>query len=303
MPEQDAKLNNGATASAVASILEGKSIPRRKDDGQRNTGSAGSGNDPGNDRATREAGGFDELPDEDTDTGTDTGTDTEASTVEQEGQEEKPLTLKELAKELGVDAKSLYEVEIPIGDGKKLSLGELKDLAKQSDDHRTALEQLRGVETDRSNEVMLARRELATMMQALGDQVDPMAVHAVQEMNSKHLQRETTLMMAAIPEWRDPVHRAADKKEMVDFVGKYGFTESELGQVTDHRLVKLLRDMAKGHAAASAAKQQAQKPPKHNAPSPASKSPSDNLRTLLQRAKAPGSRPSDKAAAIGALLK
>lgn len=305
MAAQDAVPSPGATVSQVAQILE-QGSGRKKDDtstdaGRKPADKPHQGQPMG---IERDAGTFDDPdPDAGQDNAGAEGAEDGDLEAERQAGQEKPLSLKELAAELGVDAKAIYEVEIPLGEGKKMSLGELKDLAKQAEEHRGALEKLQAVETDRSNEIMLARRELSTMMQALGENIDPVTVRAVQEMNAKTLQRERTLMMRAIPEWSDPLVIAADRKIMVDFLAQYGFNEMELGQVADHRLIKLLRDTAKGHAAASAAKQQASKPPKHNAPSPATRTAGDSLRTLIQRAKAPGSRPADKAAAIGALLK
>lgn len=62
-------------------------------------------------------------------------------------------------------------------------------------------------------------------------------------------QREAGLLEKAIPEWADKTTRTTEFASMVECGSeRYGFTPEEIAQVTDHRLLLLLRDAAKGAA-------------------------------------------------------
>lgn len=59
-------------------------------------------------------------------------------------------------------------------------------------------------------------------------------------------EREAGLLQQAVPEWADETVRQADYAKMVKSGSdRYGFTPEEIAQVTDHRLLLLLRDAAR----------------------------------------------------------
>jgi hypothetical protein len=62
------------------------------------------------------------------------------------------------------------------------------------------------------------------------------------EARQQAINEQQELLLAAIPEWSDTTTREAERKEMTGFLGNYGYTEAEVGNVIDHRLVKLVRD-------------------------------------------------------------
>lgn len=66
-----------------------------------------------------------------------------------------------------------------------------------------------------------------------------------QEERQAYLANQNEMLLTAIPEWSDTSVRESEAKEMSDFLGDYGFNESEVGAVIDHRLVKLARDAMK----------------------------------------------------------
>ena len=67
---------------------------------------------------------------------------------------------------------------------------------------------------------------------------------ATQKQN-EHLQREQAAMLKAMPEWNDRETYDRDRSAILEVAGQYGFSESDVGQIMDHRAVKLLRDMAR----------------------------------------------------------
>jgi len=66
------------------------------------------------------------------------------------------------------------------------------------------------------------------------------------EETQRVLEREAGLLQQKIPEWADETVRQAEHTKMVKSASdRYGFTPEEVAQVTDHRLLLLLRDAAR----------------------------------------------------------
>lgn len=68
------------------------------------------------------------------------------------------------------------------------------------------------------------------------------------------LERESEKLKDVIPSWKDETVAKSEKAELVTYARSQGFTDEELGNVTDHRTLKLLHDAWLG------AKTQAAKP-------------------------------------------
>lgn len=64
-----------------------------------------------------------------------------------------------------------------------------------------------------------------------------------------YVESEQAKLADALPEWTDATKGPTLKKELSDYAKSRGFTEDELGQVYDHRLVVLLHDAMQGHKA------------------------------------------------------
>lgn len=57
-----------------------------------------------------------------------------------------------------------------------------------------------------------------------------------------HIQAEAEKLVEAIPEWKKPDTAKAEREKIADYARSYGYTDQELGAVTDHRLIRILRD-------------------------------------------------------------
>lgn len=62
------------------------------------------------------------------------------------------------------------------------------------------------------------------------------------------LKEEHQKLLNVIPEWSDNAIAKREKAEIGDYLKSYGFTDEEVGQVYDHRLVQILRDAKRGRA-------------------------------------------------------
>lgn len=59
---------------------------------------------------------------------------------------------------------------------------------------------------------------------------------------SEHIEQEKAKLLKAIPSWEKPEVAKAEKKEMTDYaLEEYGFTPENMAQVTDHRILLILR--------------------------------------------------------------
>jgi hypothetical protein len=59
-----------------------------------------------------------------------------------------------------------------------------------------------------------------------------------------HLSAEKEKLVEAIPEWKNPETAKADQAEIAEYARSQGYTDEELNAVTDHRVVKILREAA-----------------------------------------------------------
>lgn len=60
------------------------------------------------------------------------------------------------------------------------------------------------------------------------------------------LQKEAEALLTVIPEWREPDVAKKEKGEMRDFLKSYKFSDDEIAQLADHRIVMMIRDAQKG---------------------------------------------------------
>lgn len=158
-----------------------------------------------------------------------------------------PRKLKELAKELGVDAKALYETRIPLGDAadKDISLGELKDFYRQNQAGIERLQRLDHEEVNFRSERAQAIQQLDQLVRYLpGDALNPNYLQAVQQQAQVIAKAETGKLLQAMPDLQDPATFQAVHGQMLETAQAYGLSESDVGNIIDHRWIMALRDLA-----------------------------------------------------------
>lgn len=131
------------------------------------------------------------------------------------------------------DVKAFYAKEVKLSNGESMTVGQLKDLAQ---DHAAAVLEL----TERENRVMTRYNELQEFGQYL--QLPPEALQRVQRLQSQHLYEQHVAMLEAIPEFKDQAAFEKGRAAIFELGKEYGV---DLGQVGDHRVVKMLHDFAR----------------------------------------------------------
>jgi hypothetical protein len=69
-----------------------------------------------------------------------------------------------------------------------------------------------------------------------------LAAQQQQELLQQRLEQERELLLAAIPEWVDGERATQERRALIEYGKSLGFTDEELNQIYDHRVVKLLRN-------------------------------------------------------------
>jgi len=185
-----------------------------------------------------------------------------------------------------------YAQEIPLSNGTKVTLGELKDFYQAQDARTVEL-------IERENKVMIQYAELQEMGQYL--QLPPEVRAGIEQRQAQHLQQEHGLMLAAIPEFRDQGAFEKGRVAIFDLGKEYGV---DLTQVTNHRIVKMLHDFSRLKSAIKTAKanvKQVKAPePKAKVPVPTTKA--TDLSNAMTRAKQTGNQ-ADALQAVDMLLR
>ena len=153
------------------------------------------------------------------------------------------MDLSALAESLEISVDDLYKVEIPLGgDDGNFTLGEVKDQMRELRSIASDREILVQDQTSSENMKLVARQELQQVVAMLGDSISPQLLEHARGQLRVEIAREREATFEAIPEWRDQETATRERTAINTFLNGYGFSDAELGQVYDHRLLKLARD-------------------------------------------------------------
>jgi hypothetical protein len=169
-----------------------------------------------------------------------------------------PRTWDELVKATGATKEALYAVEIPLGNGESMTLGELKDRAREYRDIDVARVELDERRERETMEGIDSRRRIAGIMAKLAPvarHLPPDLMQAVEADYREHLQRESAFLRTAAPEWGDPKAAETGRALIVDFLRPYGISAAEVAAFDDHRFILAAHDAAKAKSALKEARE------------------------------------------------
>ena len=142
--------------------------------------------------------------------------------------------------ESGID----YAKEVPLRDGTKVTLGELKDHYQDR--------QARILETqERENALNTRMQELTDLAQYV--QLPPQQMEVIKARQEQYLTQQHQLMLQAMPELNDKAAFTKVKQGIMGLASEYG-VQDIVAQVSDHRVVKLLKDFVELRDSIKAAK-------------------------------------------------
>ena len=152
--------------------------------------------------------------------------------------------LAELAEKAGTTIEEIYKLPVAMPDGRSSrTLGELKDSYQDVE----AIEEQRGAfeahRTAFENDMIRSRGELQEVLKMLPEIPEAVIAQARQKY-AELIDNERAALLAVKPEWADPDKFMAAQDQMVEAIADYGFRKSDLSDVKDHRLTKLIYDFS-----------------------------------------------------------
>lgn len=152
-------------------------------------------------------------------------------------------TVKALAEQAGINIKDVT-LTLDNGDGtaREIPYATVKkqmEAADTFDAERLSFEQTSQAQT---NELIQARREFEQIVSMIPPEQWPAGLsEKVNQQQVASLEYEARMTMAAIPSWSDPVTMQADRELMGSWLKSWGYNESEIANIQDHRTLSMAR--------------------------------------------------------------
>ena len=159
--------------------------------------------------------------------------------------------LKAVAEKLGTEPETLYEqLKVALADGQEITVSALKDAYKPVAELEKARAGLLEEMTGSKREVLQTQQEFSALLQMLGpERLTPEVLRAVNQMADQQREQQLAGMLSRIPEWKDPITKAADWVDIRRVGKEYGFSDAEMRLAeqgfADHRLIAMARALGK----------------------------------------------------------
>lgn len=156
-----------------------------------------------------------------------------------------------LAEKLGTDPEKLYHgVKVAMPDGTQVSVGDLKDAFRPAAELEKARSKLVEDDTASRREVAQAKQELAALVNLIDQRgLTPEIIQEAGRQSEQARQAEAQKLLQRIPEWKDPVAKAADWADIRQAARGHGYSDAEIALAeqgyADHRMVSILRALAR----------------------------------------------------------
>lgn len=156
-----------------------------------------------------------------------------------------PESMEELSKRLGFKPEQVYNVKIPLADGAEpLTIGQLKDRVGELVDLETRETQFEQRRMRAEGELIRSQTEIRELLAMIPkEHIRPEIVNKIRQRHDTNMAHERRMTLEHIPEWRDEKRAGEDLQGMMNFVKGWGFDETFMSSVHDHRAIKFIRDM------------------------------------------------------------
>lgn len=173
------------------------------------------------------------------------GDDEEGNNDSSDDVSKPPETMEQLTKRLGLKPEQVYGVKIPLSDGAEpLTIGQLKDRVGELVDFETRETQFEQRRVKAEGELLRAQAEIREILAMVPkEHIKPEVVEKIRKRHDENMRRERQMTLEHIPEWREEKKCAEDLQGMSEFLSDYGFDETFIGTISDHRALKFIRDM------------------------------------------------------------
>lgn len=161
-------------------------------------------------------------------------------------------SVKSLAEKLGTDPAKLYEgLKVAFDDGTELTVSALKDAYRPVAELEKARGALLEEHTSSKREVLEATQELRELLAEIPAQfLTEQTIARARQQAQQQRDREAAKLLERVPEWKDPIAKAADWSDIRRVAKDVGYSDAEIqlaeSGFADHRLVAVLRQLARG---------------------------------------------------------
>lgn len=155
----------------------------------------------------------------------------------------KAKSILELADEHQLKHKDMYELTVPIEEGEApMSIGQMKDRIKEVRNFEFERDDFADYRESAMNEIVESRTQIDGVIQSLKNVVEPEQLarafaDQIQRYNGQ-VARAKEQIREYFPEWDDPEKKSADRKKLKAALASYGFSEHEVDNVVDARLIR-----------------------------------------------------------------
>ena len=149
-----------------------------------------------------------------------------------------------VAKRLKLTPEQVYALKVPMKDNAEpLTIGTLKDRVSELVNLDTRELQFDQRRVKQEGELLRSQAEMREILSMLPrEAIKPELVQKLRAQRESKLTAEHQATLELIPEWADEKKRAPEISGMIEHLSEYGFPESFLSTVEDHRAIKYIRD-------------------------------------------------------------
>ncbi len=149
-----------------------------------------------------------------------------------------------VSRRLGLKPEEVYSIKVPMPNGAEpVTIGDLKDRVGELVDLETREAQFDQRRVKSEGELLRAQTELREVLGMIPKENIPQGI--VEKIRKRHeatVTRERELTLEHIPSWHDEKACAADIQGINEMLADYGFDETFITTVVDHRALKFIRD-------------------------------------------------------------
>lgn len=153
-------------------------------------------------------------------------------------------SIERLMKRHKLTPEQAYAIKIPMANGAEpLTIGQLKDKIQDLSNFEIEQVQFDERRIRQEGELLRSQNELRDILAMLPKEaITPKVLEAIHKRQDATTKRERQLTVEHIPSWRDDKKRDEEINAMQEMLADYGFDESFLHSVVDHRAMKFIRD-------------------------------------------------------------
>lgn len=153
-------------------------------------------------------------------------------------------SIERLIKRNKLTPEQAYAIKVPMPNGAEpLTIGELKDKVGELTDFELKVTEFDERRIKQQGDILKSQAELKGILEMLPkDALSEGVLKKVRERQEITTRRERQLTLEHIPEWRNEKVREAELEGINEMLSDYGFDETFLPTIIDHRAMMFVRD-------------------------------------------------------------